>query len=93
MAFTVRKSGSGFAVFDGSVRISGVLSRVAAQYIRDRMVRAAERPMTLRACLCCGASFESEGPHNRMCNTCRRRAEPFPMLGGIKGRPARRPFA
>lgn len=27
-----------------------------------------------RACLCCGATFKSEGPHNRLCNACRRRS-------------------
>lgn len=25
-----------------------------------------------RACLCCSASFLSDGPHNRLCNSCRR---------------------
>ena len=24
-----------------------------------------------RPCLCCGKSFTSDGPHNRLCNTCR----------------------
>jgi hypothetical protein len=24
-----------------------------------------------RPCLCCGAAFESEGPHNRLCAPCR----------------------
>lgn len=31
-----------------------------------------------RACLCCGAPFWSEGPHNRLCGECRRR-EPDPF--------------
>ncbi len=25
-----------------------------------------------RACLCCGRPFASQGPHNRMCDHCRR---------------------
>ena len=25
----------------------------------------------VRACMCCRQSFESEGPHNRLCGTCR----------------------
>ena len=30
------------------------------------------RPMvSVRPCLCCGAKFKSEGPHNRLCNKCR----------------------
>ncbi len=32
--------------------------------------RAEERART-RACLTCGGAFESEGPHNRMCDPCR----------------------
>ncbi|MBN2631588.1 MAG: hypothetical protein JXR75_13740 [Rhodobacteraceae bacterium] len=24
-----------------------------------------------RACMCCGQSFDSDGPHNRLCGTCR----------------------
>ncbi len=27
--------------------------------------------MTVRACLCCGNEFRSEGPHNRLCQNCR----------------------
>lgn len=32
-----------------------------------------------RPCLCCGTSFLSHGPHNRLCYTCRRsdQAGPF----------------
>lgn len=37
--------------------------------------RAKTRP---RACLCCGATFQSEGPHHRMCKRCRKKsASPF----------------
>lgn len=27
---------------------------------------------TRRDCLCCGNAFLSDGPHNRLCNRCRR---------------------
>lgn len=27
----------------------------------------------VRACMCCRSSFESQGPHNRLCDPCRRR--------------------
>ena len=33
----------------------------------DVLVKRAERK-----CLCCGSVFESEGPHNRLCDRCRR---------------------
>jgi hypothetical protein len=45
----------------------------------------------LRPCLCCRAEFESEGPHNRMCDVCRRRsavdgdAHPY-SFGALTGR-------
>jgi hypothetical protein len=44
----------------------------------------------LRACLCCGLGFESEGIHNRMCGRCRLRASqdqdaPF-SFGAVHGR-------
>ncbi|HJW23779.1 MAG TPA: hypothetical protein VJ576_02685 [Rhodocyclaceae bacterium] len=29
------------------------------------------RTKTVRSCMCCGASFLSEGLHNRLCNRCR----------------------
>lgn len=43
-----------------------------------------------RPCLCCGATFTSQGIHNRMCNPCRHRASndeasPF-SFGAIHGR-------
>jgi len=35
----------------------------------------------VRLCLSCGMRFESEGPHNRMCDACRRKSgNPFGML-------------
>lgn len=33
---------------------------------------APERPLGLRNCLRCDGLFRSQGPHNRMCNGCRR---------------------
>lgn len=29
--------------------------------------------ITRRPCLCCGRAFDSEGPHNRLCDDCRNR--------------------
>ncbi len=55
-------------------------SRAAAEaWLKDAGERiaaskdTAEQPL-LRACLTCGKGFESEGPHNRLCNGCRNRA-------------------
>lgn len=40
-----------------------------AETAAERLTRAAR--VKTRACLCCRKSFESEGPHHRMCGTCR----------------------
>jgi hypothetical protein len=93
MAFVVKRSGGGFAVFDGATPVSGVNSQAVAETIRDRLEREAAMPTKRRACLCCRATFDSQGPHNRLCKSCRQRVEPFPMLGGLRGRSGRRPTA
>lgn len=36
-----------------------------------RCAKVLRLPTTPRACLCCGKSFASQGPHNRLCSTCR----------------------
>ena len=33
--------------------------------------KANKAGMDGRKCLCCGSKFKSEGPHNRMCSSCR----------------------
>ena len=38
-----------------------------------------KNPTTTRKCMTCGAKFESEGAHNRMCNECRRKERPSPF--------------
>lgn len=46
-----------------------------------------------RACLCCGAPFESEGIHHRMCSRCRAVSDPlagYGLTGSSGGRKARR---
>ena len=40
-----------------------------AEAAMNRIIRAAR--VVTRPCLCCRASFVSEGPHNRMCTSCR----------------------
>ncbi|GGG51516.1 hypothetical protein GCM10010964_43410 [Caldovatus sediminis] len=56
--------------------------RVIAAPDDSWVTAAAEHPKTrrgaagrMRACLRCRASFHSEGPHHRLCDPCRRRAE------------------
>lgn len=56
----------------------------AEKWMRNQLARLPEsrRPRE-RTCLCCGRPFESEGPHNRMCNPCRGRAEVFASVGSL----------
>lgn len=44
----------------------------AQKWMRAELAKLPEsrRPQQ-RPCLCCGATFHSEGPHHRMCNRCR----------------------
>lgn len=50
---------------------------------------AANKPASVktRDCLCCGSQFESEGAHNRLCDTCRNRRDYLPDAGygGARG--------
>jgi hypothetical protein len=40
---------------------------------RLRQLEEAGRPRkTKRQCMCCKGDFMSDGPHNRLCNRCRR---------------------
>lgn len=68
--FTVEHWGRGWAVFRDGARVTGIIAHWHhAMFRRDELARAA-RTVT-RACLCCGTSFASEGPHNRLCDPCR----------------------
>lgn len=51
----------------------------------------AQETRQIRACMCCRTSFESQGPHNRLCDPCRKRgtSEGSPAafsFGAITGR-------
>lgn len=53
-------------------RTSGsVTARMHRKGLKLWTLRAAAGGMKTRPCLCCGTAFVSEGPHNRMCDTCR----------------------
>lgn len=73
--YTVSRHAQGWAVYDdAAARVSSVCaSQDAALTIRDQMQRQADRQVlkVVRPCLCCGASFDSEGIHNRLCGHCR----------------------
>jgi hypothetical protein len=66
-------SGSSFVVMSGTDIVGGPytayhLAVVAVPGIERRAIAAKCKP---RACLRCQATFQSHGPHNRMCDPCR----------------------
>lgn len=75
--FTVeqQKSGAGYVVLDpNGVRVGTVYRNFKdAALARDGRQRRHDRAagMKERACMCCLATFQSEGIHNRLCNPCR----------------------
>jgi hypothetical protein len=74
-SLTVRGSGSSWAVYDNTgVRHSGWHSH---QWTAEASLTSYERKLRskIRPCLCCTTPFESEGAHNRLCNSCRRETE------------------
>lgn len=78
--------GRGYAIVDPDGTI------VARQGNRDMALTRAEALQRQadaaakrgpRACLCCGATFQSEGIHNRMCSNCRGIADATHSYGGL----------
>ena len=55
------------AVFRDETRVSGWQLIDLTQGVLDRMLRRESGRIRKRKCLCCGHTFISEGPHNRLC--------------------------
>ena len=88
------QTGSGHVVLSPEDRVVyGPCVREFAEAKRDELQRAhdARAKIGPRACLCCGASFESEGIHHRMCKQCRSRRDPLSAYGYIGAGDGRRP--
>ena len=52
------------------------ISKAADEIVAERP--APRRAYTARPCLCCGQTFPSQGPHNRLCVVCRHKSpSPF----------------
>lgn len=56
-----------------SRQIADALGRSEASANRRIDNLSETRKTAKRPCLCCGKAFNSEGPHNRLCATCRTR--------------------
>lgn len=69
----------------GAVAVSAPVSCEDLAWGRLALIERLAR-VRARACLCCRATFLSEGPHNRLCVDCTRRGEAVcPLRAG--GRP------
>lgn len=74
MSLRVNKAQGGYAVFDGRDQITGrFANRHDALNRMDKIAakRRAKGRVKKRKCLTCPETFMSEGPHNRMCHSCR----------------------
>lgn len=77
--YQVRGSGQGWIITDASgQRVNDKVYH--CRHIADTRAHNLENTARfaainrIRSCLCCGVSFKSQGPHNRMCNPCRLRS-------------------
>ncbi len=86
--------GQGYCVVDPDGKRASIytLSKTMAEQWCDQKqtARDAAAKRKRRPCLCCKREFDSEGVHNRLCNSCRTRASndeaaPF-SFGSIHGR-------
>lgn len=69
--YDVLGSGRGFCVVKDGQPMGPVRSSlIQAWAVAERLERAAKTRQ--RRCMCCREWFRSEGPHNRLCDPCRR---------------------
>ncbi len=76
-------------------RVWGPGALALAEDKRDQLQAAVDTAAKRgpRACLSCGATFASEGIHNRMCTPCRGRGDALSGYGYARGGDGRRPSA
>lgn len=56
----------------------------AERYLRDEVAKLPDRQRPReRTCMSCPATFESEGPHHRLCSRCRQKSPGF--VAGLVG--------
>lgn len=75
-AFEVRyQTGRGYGVFAPSGELLQVYrSHTAAEERchREQIATDSKAKRGPRACMCCGRVFQSQGVHNRLCDSCRK---------------------
>ena len=82
MTLDVRRYRFGYAIFDGATLVSGEnRDRDVALAQLDRLAAKAKAKLLIktRPCMCCRGGFDSAGPHQRLCPTCRQSAGSFDL--------------
>jgi len=92
--FLLRQRAGGWFVItaEGEDRAGPFQMRNFAEGRRRELQLAAnkQRKIGPRPCITCGETFQSEGPHNRMCTLCRHQSEAFSGVASVTQRGARR---
>lgn len=73
--------GTGTSIFvkkDGQIFLGPFWTRDRAEEICDELERSSKH--RVRPCMTCSTPFNSEGPHNRMCDHCRAKASNMGMV-------------
>lgn len=84
--FEARRNGYGWTVFDTTTR-AAVTGEFSSMFIAENKADALnhEAKKKKRPCLRCRAPFMSEGPHNRLCPSCRTGSDPLDWMSGLIG--------
>lgn len=84
--FSIKRVDGWHVVLDGNGKTVSAPRTTRAQAVDlvEELTRRALRKT--RACMCCGVSFVSEGPHNRLCNPCRGQGTSLPPEAAIPSR-------
>lgn len=72
MGLEVRRYKHGYAVFEGGTRISQMWQNQRDAEDGMDKVQRRRKGKKKRKCLTCPTEIDSEGPHHRMCDHCRR---------------------
>ena len=88
-AFDVVGQHGRYMILDNGEQIAGPYTyKWRAEQVSDQLEAKARR--SVRRCISCSASFESDGPHHRMCDNCRAaKRENVPFCSVRKARPVR----
>ena len=77
--FLVERDGRRYRVIDGRDEVClgayDLLGSAIGRAARAASLLRKETRYKMRPCMCCETPFQSEGIHNRLCNSCRTRGD------------------